>query len=259
MPVPRVHVSITGTTDTRFVTADHMFASVEMQIAGEPLAESMGRALTGYSRDYPVPNLYWVNGSPQIDLVGFATAVESYEYSKQPMNNLAFESGAGVSFLFGPLVNPSGATGAAARTLLIQRLAHFAAGSNAAGTWVHAVDGTDPNNPLGWPGFWPTLHPYRSFDPTINPVSTVAETCSISSDDDPNATGAILNLDYECDYNSLHLPDRATQIDPTITPGASGWARPATPSSARRTTPRRPPPSPAPSSGRAPSRASRRR
>jgi hypothetical protein len=224
MPVPRVHVSITGTTDTRFVTADHMFASVEMQIAGEPLAESMGRALTGYSRDYPVPNLYWVNGSPQIDLVGFATAVESYEYSKQPMNNLAFESGAGVSFLFGPLVNPSGATGAAARTLLIQRLAHFAAGSNAAGTWVHAVDGTDPNNPLGWPGFWPTLHPYRSFDPTINPVSTVAETCSISSDDDPNATGAILNLDYECDYNSLHLPDRATQIDPTITPGASGWA-----------------------------------
>ena len=196
-----------------------------MQLAGEPLAESMGRQLTGYSRDFPTPNVYFTpGGPPNIDLVGFGTAVESYEYSKQPMNNLAFESGAGTSYLFGPLVNPNGAMGMAALTPVIQRFAHFAAGSNAAPTFVHTVDGTDSTNRLGWPGFWPTLHPYRSFDPTIDPAGTVAEQCSISSDDDPNATGSILNLDYECDYNSLHLPNRMTQIDPTITPGASGWA-----------------------------------
>src|SRR5262249_47618033 len=139
--VARVPLSVMGTTDTRFVTADHMFASVEMQLAGEPLAESMGRDLTGYSRDFPVPNVYFTpGGSPNIDLVGFGTAVESYEYSKQPMNNLAFESGAGTSFLFAPLVNPNGAMGAAALTPLIQRLYHYAQGSNAA-----------PQPPVAWP------------------------------------------------------------------------------------------------------------
>jgi hypothetical protein len=204
-----------------------MFASVEMQLSGEPLAQSMGRLLTGYSRDFPVPNIYFQpsTGALTIDLVGFSTAVESYEYSKQPLNNLAFESGAGISFLYAPLVNPSGATGSAALQLLISRLTHYAQGANTSPTWFTPnVDGTSPTDRLGWPGFWPTLQPYRSFDPTIQPVNTVTETCSIASDDDPNASGNVLNLDYECDYNSLHLPNRSTQIDPTITPGASGWA-----------------------------------
>ncbi len=225
MTVPRAPVTVTGTTDTRFVTADHLFASVEMQLSGEPLAEAMGRDLSGYSRDFPTPNVYFdANGNPSIDLPGFSTAVESYEYSKQPMNNLAFESGAGTSLLFGPIMNPGNATGTAALAILLPRIQHFAEGSNASPTFVSAVDGTDPKNRLGWPGFWPTVHPYRSFDPTINAVNTVDETCSISSDDDPNATGNILNLDYECDYNSLHLPNRSTQIEPVITPGADGWS-----------------------------------
>ena len=38
---------------------DHMMASVEMQLAGEPLAESMGRDLGGYSRDYVPTNIYF--------------------------------------------------------------------------------------------------------------------------------------------------------------------------------------------------------
>jgi hypothetical protein len=203
-----------------------MFAAVEMQLAGEPLAESMGRVLTGYSRDLPVPNVYFDpdGGAASLDLAGFGTAIESYEYSKQPMNNLALESGAGTSLLFGPLVNPVGLMGSAALALLIPRIQHFAAGSNAAPVFVKPVDGTDPLNRLGWPGLWPTVHPYRSFDPTINAVNTVAQMCSISSDDDPNATGQVLNLDYECDYNSLHLPQRDAQLDKTLTPGASGWA-----------------------------------
>src|SRR5260221_9468016 len=199
MAVPRVPITVTGTTDTHFYTAEHMFATVEMQLAGEPLAQSMGRDLTGYSRDFPVPNAYFMNGSmdPKIDIPGFATAIESYEYSKQPMNELAFESGAGTSFLFAPLVNPTSVTGTAAIALLLPRIQHFAAGSNAAKNFVKTVDGTDPLNRFGWPGFWPTTHPYRSFDPTINAVNTVDQKCSISSDDDPNATGSILNLDYE--------------------------------------------------------------
>jgi hypothetical protein len=203
-----------------------MFAGVEMQLAGEPLAQSMGRQLPGYSRDYLPTDMYFDpdGGAGRPDIVGYATAVESYEYSKQPMNNLAFESGAGTSLLFAPLVNPTAATGAGALALLVPRIQRYAAASNASAHFVRAVDGTDPKNRLGWPGFWPTAQPYRSFDPTIVPVSTVDALCSISSDDDPSATGSVLNLDYECDYNSLHLPDRDAQIDRTITPRASGWA-----------------------------------
>ena len=256
--VARVPVTITGTIDTTFVTANHMLAAVEMQLSGEPLAESMGRLLTGYSRDFVPADLYFVpvgattfdtvgasivgtntvcsaslppaqydaksNACYTTDLVGFATAVDSYEYSKQPMNNLAFESGAGTSFIYGPLVNPTAATGAAALAIVIPRFAHYAAGSNASPIFVHTVDGTDPTNRLGWPGFWPTLMPYSSFNPTILATNSVKELCSISSDDDPNATGSILNLDYECDYNSLHLPSRDAALTKTLTPGASGWA-----------------------------------
>ena len=47
---------------------------------------------------------------------GFSTGVESYEYSKQPMNNLAFESGAGtVARLRAARSTRRGATGAGAR------------------------------------------------------------------------------------------------------------------------------------------------
>ena len=63
---------------TRFITREHMLASGEMQISGEPLAEQMGRDLGGFSRDLlptdiyvdPVVGLYW------IDLAGFSTGVE---------------------------------------------------------------------------------------------------------------------------------------------------------------------------------------
>src|SRR5689334_6593121 len=37
-------------TSTRFLTADHMLASIEMQISGEPFAELLGRDLGGYDR-----------------------------------------------------------------------------------------------------------------------------------------------------------------------------------------------------------------
>jgi hypothetical protein len=241
---PAVSVTITATVNsTRFVTREHMLAGGEMQISGEPLAEAMGRDLAAYSRDLIPADIYFATDQSEIwiDLAGFSTAVESYEYSKQPMNALAFESGAGTSLVYAPLVDTDGATGTAATAHLITRLQHFAAGSNATGKWVfpagtfptnNAFGDINPNgigsaadNPLGWPGIWPTAHVFASFDPTIDPTSAVDLRCSIASDDNPSEMGEVLiSADYECNAASLHLSDRAAQIDPTITPGADGFS-----------------------------------
>src|SRR3984957_6901170 len=128
-PVPQTLRLDVSAVDTTFATRDHFIASVEMQISGEPFAEAMGRDLGGYSRDFVCqlsdcsPSIYYdpalndgVVAGPngRIEPPGFASAVESYEYSKQPMNNIAFESGAGTSLAFGPVLDSTGATGAAA-------------------------------------------------------------------------------------------------------------------------------------------------
>jgi hypothetical protein len=222
--------------DPTFVTRDHFMAAVEMQLSGEPFAEAMGRDLNGYSRDFFCqsctcdPSLYHdpalnngVAGGPTArdDLPGFSSGVESYEYSKQPMNNIAFESGAGTALAFGPVLNAQGATGAAALTPLRNWVQHLAGESNAVSRFVHSE--VTPNNPLGWPGLWPTLQPYASWDPSIK-ATNASTGCSISSDDDPGASGSLACDDYECDYTSLHLPNRTAQVKMTIDPGSSGWA-----------------------------------
>ncbi|HEY4238538.1 MAG TPA: hypothetical protein VGM88_01940 [Kofleriaceae bacterium] len=237
-------VTVTETVNsTRFVVREHMLAAGEMQISGEPLAEAMGRDLGAYSRDLVPPDVYNdpALGLLWVDLPGFSTGIESYEYSKQPMNNLAFESGAGTSLVYASRVNPAGTRGAAAVALLAAHVQHFAAGSNALGSFVFAPgtypahnpagnanpDGIgDPaTNPLGWPGIWPTNHVFASFDPAIDATTSLALSCSISSDDNPSgAGGALLCADYECDATSLHLPDRAAQIESVITPGADGFS-----------------------------------
>jgi hypothetical protein len=222
--------------DTTFVTRDHFMAALEMQLSGEPFAESMGRDLGGYSRDFSCqsctcdPSLYHdpalnggVAGGPTArdDLAGFSSAVESYEYSKQPMNNIAFESGAGTALAFGPVLNAAGATGTAALRPLRDWVQGLAVGSNAVSRFVRSDVTAD--NPLGWPGLWPTLQPFASWDPSIKATSA-STGCSISSDDDPGASGSLACNDYECDYTSLHLPNRASQVKMTIDPGSSGWA-----------------------------------
>ncbi len=226
-------LSVTS-VDTSFDTEDHFIAALEMQLSGEPFAEAMGRNLDGYSRAYACranvcsPGEYLdspsapagPDGRPLgvVDLAGFSSAVESYEYSKQPMNNVAFESGAGTSLLFGPVIDPAGVTGKGALALAQAWMSHMAGASNALSRFVHA---TDAANPLGWPGLWPTLQPFSRWDPAIAP--TRAAGCAISSDDGPGTKGALTSGKYECDYTSLHLPDRAGQVSPTIGPGASGW------------------------------------
>jgi hypothetical protein len=211
--------------DTRFVVREHMLAAVEMQLSGEPFATAMGRQLADYSRDWLPPNIYFdvTSGSfgPRVDLVGFSSSVESYEYSKQPMNNLAFESGAGISLAYAALLDPTGdgATGCANLRTAVQ---HLAGESNATARFVSAT--AMASNPLGWPGIWPTLEPFESFDPTIATTNSVSEFCSITSDDDPGSTGTLISDNYECDANTLHLPNRASQVQSAITPGSSGWA-----------------------------------
>jgi hypothetical protein len=240
-----VTVTITATVErTRVVTREHMLAAGEMQISGEPLAEAMGRVLANYSR-YRIPgDLYF---DPQIavswiDLAGFSTGIESYEYSKQPMNNLMFESGAGTSLAYGPLVNTDNAVGAAATAHLTALVQKFGTAANTRGRFLFAAGtypsnnasgninpngaGVPASNPLGWPGVWPTAHVFASFDPTIEPTHDVSLACAITSDDNPGELPGVpvTSADYECDASSLHLRDRAAQIDPTLTPGADGFS-----------------------------------
>ncbi|HEY1553621.1 MAG TPA: hypothetical protein VGF94_02245, partial [Kofleriaceae bacterium] len=221
-------VTVTATVNsTRFVVREHMLAAGEMQISGEPLAQAMGRDLGAYSRIHIPPDLYFDNSiyaaGPWVDIPGFSTGVESYEYSKQPMNNLAFESGAGTALSYAPLVGSDAA--------LIALVQHFADGAHTTGRFVFAA-GTYPPSPahagdntIGWPGMWPTAHVFASFDPAIQPTSQLVQHCTISSDDNPGDSGGGVGCaDYECNATTLHLPDRATQIDPTVTPGADGFS-----------------------------------
>jgi hypothetical protein len=216
--------------DHRFHTRDHFIASIEMQLSGEPFASAMGRDVAGFARDFLcqdsecTPDVYRdpaadadSETAEPIDAAGFSTAIESYEYSKQPMNNVAFESGAGTSLLFGPVLNPAGATGGAAVALTQDFLEHLARASNA----TRRAD-ISSDNPLGWPGFWPALQPFSSWDPTIEPTHE-DHSCSLTSDDNPGIHGALTSNDYECDYSSLHLVARSAQVSMTIDPGSSGF------------------------------------
>ena len=117
--------------NSRFEVAQHMRASREMQLSGEPFAEILGYSLNGFDRTLSVTDQYddpttnkWVT-----DPLGYALAVESYEYSKQPMNNLSFESGAGLSLMYGPVLNPGQVNGDAGYQLLAARFQQFAVGT----------------------------------------------------------------------------------------------------------------------------------
>src|SRR5580698_2201957 len=205
---PQTVALVVTAVDPTFATEDHFMASFEMQLSGEPLAEKMGRKLLGYRRDYACqdsvcqaslyadPALAHADHRERIDLTGYSAAVESYEYSKQPMNNVAFESGAGTSLLFGPVLNPTGATGTAALARAQQWFQHLAGGSNLGGGFVSAAG---PGRPLPWPGLWPVLQPFSSWNPAIAPTDH-AGTCQLTSDDNPGVHAALFSDDYECDY-----------------------------------------------------------
>ncbi len=218
-------------TDRRFYVADHFRASMEMQISGEPFAQLLGRNLAGYNRYSTTPDLYTdpVTGITTLDPLSYSMAIESYEYSKQPMNNTSFESGAGLSLQFAPLLNPQGVSGDAAFALLRDRLQTFAVESNAggpAGTSL-VISPAPVDNPLdvyGWSGYWPVFVEFQSFDPSITPVSGSVRGCAINAGYAASSLGAQLVGGYECGYTSLNLPNRDQQVTKVLDPAALGFA-----------------------------------
>jgi hypothetical protein len=224
----------------RFYVADHMRASLEMQISGEPFAQLLGYNLAGFDRTLTVTDQYFDPATQQLltQPLGYALAVENYEYSKQPMNNISFESGAGLSLMFGPLLNPMQLTGEPAYELLERRFQLFGAEAGAnlpGGLIIPAPDGgvlctpggfCNQTNFYGWPGLWPEFAEFADFDPTIDPFPGRA-TCTFSGSlgyqVGQSPDGGALVANYECDYNSLNLPDRDAQVNKTLDLAALGY------------------------------------
>jgi hypothetical protein len=220
------------TMPERVDTMQLMFAAGEMQTSGEPFASGFaGRNLLGYSRYSLPPNLYYVKvagsliGEPLVDLFGFSTAVESYEYSKYHMNMIANQSGAGVSLVNGPLLAKQ--PGATPFDRLRARMEDIirAAGTDVGGfARIPDAGATNPQNDFGFPGLWPNLAAYRSFDPTMSPDTTVAHSCTtVSGYGGVQMFGNNPVPAYECQYGTLRLTDRIAQTDPIIGPGTLGY------------------------------------
>jgi hypothetical protein len=227
----------------RFDTEVEMRAGVEMQTSGEPFAEFIGRALTGYDRNARDTDEYADDGGIRKDPTGYAAAVESYEYSRQPMNNVAFESGAGVSLVFSRSLarranggdralggeDLQGRDALDAMRALVSESAiatragvRIGPGERPRGFVTIPLPEDNPLNRVGFGGLWATSLAYASFDPTIRPSNNVARGCTIEGGYGALAGQSVLVGDYECGYSSLHLPSRFAQVERTISAGATG-------------------------------------
>lgn len=229
--------------DVRFDTEAEMRAGVEMQTSGEPFAEFIGRALSGYDRNAAQTDEYTDDGGTRVDTTGYAAAVESYEYSRQPMNNVAFESGAGLSLVFSRtlLQGRSGGDRALggrdlegldaldAMRALVSRSAiatragvRVAEGQPPRGFVTIPLPEDNPLNRVGFGGLWATSVGYASFDPMIRPSNNVGRGCTIEGGYGASAGQSVLVGDYECGYSSLHLPSRFGQVERRVSAGATG-------------------------------------
>jgi hypothetical protein len=237
---PRTPVAAEFTsTPVRTDTMQLMFAAGEMQTSGEPFASNFaGRVLSYYiySRYSGVPDQYYepCTGSnpncliaPVIDLFGFSTAVESYEYSKYHMNMVANQSGAGVSLINGPLI--ATLPGATPFEKLQTRMEALI-GATGADIALYASLPPPANNPMndfGFPGLWPNMAAYRSFDVSMTPETDAVVTCQPGAP--PRGYGGVGQYGgqavprYECDYNTLRLNNPATQAEHVIGPGILGY------------------------------------
>jgi hypothetical protein len=221
---PRLGASLVS---RRFQVGEHMRASIEMQLSGEPFAQLLGYNLNGFVRTSTITDQYQATMTSSIvrDPLGYALAIESYEYSKQPMNNLSFESGAGLSLMFGPVLNPMQLIGDPAFELLKQRFQLFALEAYAEGATMVTVPAPrmNPLNYYGWPGLRPVFAEFSSFDPTIHPDPGVVQACPIFGSLTYGTVNPPPVANYECDYNSLNLVDREAQVDKTLDLGALGY------------------------------------
>jgi hypothetical protein len=214
-----------------------------MQTSGEPFAQDFaGRTLYYYiaARYSGTPDQYWIPtptssgvvAPPVIDLFGFSTAVESYEYSKYHMNMVATQSGAGVSLINGPLIAAMPMPGASPLQKLRARMETLvsATGADLVQFAVVPPPANNPQNDFGFPGIWPNMMPYRSFDVSMAPSRAAAAVCVPADGGNPSMGYGGLALFgghavalYECNYNSLRLSDR-NQAEHVIGPGVLGYA-----------------------------------
>ncbi len=216
---------------TRFITADHMRASMEMQISGEPFAQLLGRDLAAFDRFNKVTDQY-IDPTTKIattDALGYALAVESYEYSKQPMNQLSLEAGAGLSLQFGPLLNPTNLSGDQAFQLLLQRIDHLgdlahATGGPMASFVISPPPQDNPLNPYGWPGLWPQFAEFRSYDPAITEMGGATRGCNFVGGYAAAGAGKQTVGNYECGYNGLNLSPRDTKVERVLAADALGYS-----------------------------------
>ena len=218
--------------DTTAHVAEQLRAAIEMQLSGEPLAESMGRNLDGYERSSLITDQYTPPGmAPMTDVVGYSTAVESYEYSKLAMNSVSLESGAGLSLMYGPLVNPTSQTGTQAMLLLRARVQAMAVASHAGvlgqkGPWAVVPAPVDNMllNPLGFPGLWPEMAEFATYDQAIAPSGNATRGCTLTGGYGASAGQLILVGDYECGYNTLHINrDAVTKTIAVDAMGLAAW------------------------------------
>jgi hypothetical protein len=226
--------------NVRVNVAEQLRAAIEMQLSGEPLATIMGRSVDHYIRFSPVPDQYTLQTASRSSFVtdptGYSLAVESYEYSKMAMNHLAFESGAGLSLMYGPRLNPGGQGGAAALALLRDRVQALGLASRAGSTgsispWLVVPAPTDnPLNRLGFPGLWPQFAEFRSYDPTIDASRDAQSQCTTAGRSGSGGgggyggSGQFIVSDYECSDNSLHLVDRDAQVEKVLAVDGLGLA-----------------------------------
>ena len=217
-----------------------MLSAYEMQLSGEPFAQLLDYNLANFARTLRLTDQYLnpATGQYVTDPLGYALAIESYEYSKQPMNNLSFESGAGLSLMFGPVLNPGQVTGdPAASDLLRDRYQQFATETAAGGPAganliVSPAPANNALNAYGWPGLWPVFAEFESFDPRIQPAEGKVNSCTWGGNAGSLGyggtasviAGAAVIADYECDYNSLNLVNREAQVTKVLAPDALGYA-----------------------------------
>ena len=209
-----------------------------MQISGEPFAEAMGRDLGGYSRDF----VCQLSACAAEHLLRPRAQRRRRRRAERPHRPRGLRQrrrvvrvleaadeqprvrvGRGDLARLRPRPQPRAARRARMRSSGLRAwVQHAAVAGQHDRAHRHAPTSPRPT-PSGGPASGRRSSPSRSGIPTIH-ASNASTGCTISSDDDPGASGALECDDYECDYTTLHLPDRAAQVNMTIGPGASGWA-----------------------------------
>ena len=140
------------------------------------------------------------------------------------MNMVVQQTGAGVSLADGPLVARLPQPDAVSR--LRQRMVELlaAAGSDVGGYAVLPSPANNPLNILGFSGILPVFAPFKSFDSAIEPQGGIVRSCAGGGGYGGIPTIGQTIPEYECEYNSLHLPAPGAQTERVIVPAVAGLA-----------------------------------